>query len=233
METYKQIPFDLSIISENVIEVFLLDSFTEASLFNEIIENNTHRPDILTFLLNHPLTPEDARQLAADTLKLPVPAVKKEIVPEHAASDVERDSLNERKTRRMLQTIQGLKMGEKIQLALRGSHEIRTILLRDPNQQIMNAVLNNPRITESEIEVLAKQKTTSIDIIREIANKKEWITNYQIVRALVSNSKTPIGIAAKHIHVLRIKDLTLIERDRNVPEAIRNNAKKLIEARRG
>lgn len=233
METFKQIPFDLSVISENVIEVLLLDSFTEASLFSEVVENNTHRPEILTFLLNHPLTPEDARQLAAETLKLPVPLVKKELVPEHTASDQERDSFSQRKTVRMLQTIQGLKMGEKLQLALRGSHEIRSILLRDTNPQVMNAVLNNPKITDTEIELLAKQKATSIDIIREIAKKREWTKNYQIVFALVSNSKTPAGIALKHINMLRIKDLAKLAIDKNVSDAIRTNAKKLIAARKG
>jgi hypothetical protein len=233
METFKQIEFDLSTISENVVEVLLLDSFTETSLFNEIIKNNTHRPEILSFLLNHPFTPEDARQLAAETLKLPVPAVKREIVPEHTASDQDRESFSIRKTQRMLQTIQGLKMGEKLHLALMGSHEIRTVLLRDTNPQIISAVLNNPKITDSEIELLAKQKTTSIDIIREIAKKREWTKNYQIAYALVSNSKTPIGIALKHITILRIKDLAKLEKDKNVPDAIRSNAKKLIEARKG
>jgi len=199
----------------------------------EIIENNTYRPDILTFIMNHPLTPEDARQLAAETLKLPVPAIKKEIVPEHTASDHEGKSFSERKTKRMLQTIQGLKMGEKLQLALRGSHEIRSVLLRDTNPQIIGAVLNNPKITDSEIELLAKQKTTSIDIIREIAKKREWTKNYLIAYALVSNSKTPIGIAIKHINILRTKDLAKIEKDKNVPDAIRANAKKLIDARKG
>jgi hypothetical protein len=232
METFNQIEFDLSTISEDFVEVLLLDSFTETSLFKEIIESNTHRPEILTFLLNHPLTPEDARQLAAEILKLPVPAVKREIVPEHTASDQESESISERKTQRMLQTIQGLRMGEKLQLALRGSHEIRSILLRDTNPQVMNAVLNNPKITDTEIELLAKQKTTSIDIIREIASKKEWVKNYQIVFALVTNSKTPIGIALKHIKILRVKDLAKLGIDKNVPDAIRTNAKKLIEARK-
>lgn len=232
METVKQIEFDLSTISENVVEVLLLDSFTETSVFKEIIENNIHRPEILTFLLNHPLTPDNVRQLAAETLKLPVPAVKKEIVPEHTASVQERESFSKRKTQRLLQTIQGLKMGEKLQLALKGSHEIRAILLRDTNPQITNAVLNNPKITDSEIELLAKQKTTSIEIIREIAMKKEWTKNYQIAYALVSNSKTPIGIALKHINILRIKDLAKLEKDKNIPDAIRANAKKLIEARK-
>jgi hypothetical protein len=232
METVKQIPFDLTTISENVIEVFLLDSYTEASLFNEIIESNIHRPEILSFIMNHPLTPDDARELAAETLKLPVPAVKKEIVPDQTASEEERASFGQRKTKRLLQTLQGLKMGEKLQLALRGSGEIRAVLLRDTNPQITNAVLNNPKITESEIELLAKQKTTSIEIIREIAKRREWTKNYQIAYALVANSKTPIGIALKHINILRVNELSKLEKDKNIPDAVRANAKKLIEARK-
>jgi len=165
-------------------------------------------------------------------LKCPVPSAKKEVVPERTASAKEHESSSERKIKRMLEAIQELKMCQKLELALKGGHEVRAVLLRDTNPQIIGAVLNNPKITDSEIELLAKQKTTSTEIIREIARKKEWTKNYQIAYALVSNSKTPVGIALKYINILRIKDLATLEKDKNVPAAVRSNAKKLIETRK-
>jgi hypothetical protein len=229
MEKQKLIPLDLSVISEEVIEILLLDSSTESSLFDEIARHNTNRPDVLRRLLNHPLTPEDTKEFVSQTLNLPVPAPTE---TEPASVDEDDTEIKHRKTQSLLQRVQRLKMGEKIQLALRGSREIRSILVRDTSREIVAATLKNPKITESEIELLAKQKETSLDIIQTIAKRREWIKNYSITLALISNPKTPVGISLKHIHAIRNKDLAGLEKNKNVPEAVRITAKKLIAARK-
>lgn len=226
MDERKLIPLELSEISKDVVEVLLLDSTTEPSIFDEIAHENTHRPEIISLLVNSSLTPENTRKFAAETLKIPIP-----VEPEIEEKDD--DEYEHRgKTQSLLQRVQSLKMGEKMQLAFKGSREIRSILLRDPNQDIMMGVLNNPKITESEIELLAKQKSTSVDILRAISKKREWVRSYTIIHCLVSNPKTPIGIALKHIHTLRSKDLAMIEKDRNISGAVRANAKKIINSRK-
>jgi hypothetical protein len=50
-----------------------------------------------------------------------------------------------------------MKMGmkDRAKLAIKGDREARNILVRDPNRVIAQAVLNNPRITEQEIEKIA------------------------------------------------------------------------------
>ncbi len=123
-------------------------------------------------------------------------------------------------------------MGERMQLALRGSRDIRTILIHDPNKEIMLAVMDNPKLTETEVELIARQKATSIEVMRAIAQKKEWLNSYSIVHALVKNPKTPLGIGLKHLHSLRLKDLSLLTRNRNVSEVIRVTAKRLVKARK-
>lgn len=225
MERDRLLPLDHSTLSEEVIDILLFDSSTEPSLFDEIAKNNIHRPNILRFLLNHPLTPNQTRQFVSEQLSLPIPS-EKEITTTKEAEQPKTKIIG------LLQKIQKLSTGEKIQLAFRGSRDIRTILLRDPNKEVMLAVLENPKITHSEIEVLAKQQTTPIEIIRTIAQKRDWMRTYSIIYALVSNPKTPINISLKHIHNLRDKDLSIIEKDRNIPEAVRTSAKKLLYARR-
>lgn len=221
MEKQRLIPLDHSSLSEEVIDILLFDSSTEPALFDEIALRNTHRPNILQLLLNHPLTPYRTRQFVAEKLRLPIP-LKKPAVEEETART---------KITGLLQKIQKLRTGEKIQLALRGSRDIRTILLRDANKEVMLAVLENPKITDSEIELLARQQTTPIELIRAISQKKEWMRTYSIIHALVSNSKTPINISLKHIHNLRTKDLSLLEKNRNIPDAVRATAKKILIAR--
>jgi hypothetical protein len=129
---------------------------------------------------------------------------------------------------RKAQGTEPFKVGEKILLALRGSKEIRTLLLRDSSKEVIMTVLDNPKITESEIELLSKQKTTPDDILRKIAKKREWVKNYSILYGLVANPKTPISIAMSLLPRLRDKDLNLIEKNRNISEAVRAAVKRTM-----
>lgn len=223
MEELKQISLDLSVLSEDVVEVLLLDETAEPSIFDEIAKNNTHRPKILHYLHNHPRTPETTRQFVAEKLGMSLPdkAVKEATIesPEEAVKY---------RSETLLQKIQKMKMGERIHLALRGSREIRSVLLRDTSKEVMLKVLENPKITVSELELIAKQRTSSEEILRAISAKREWVKNYSIILALITNPKTPVRISLRHISGLRKKDLLAIGKNRNLPDAVRSAVKKRI-----
>lgn len=223
MEELKQISLDLSVLSEDVVEVLLLDETAEPSIFDEIAKNNTHRPKILHYLHNHPRTPETTRQFVAEKLGMSLPdkAVKEATIesPEEAVKY---------RSETLLQKIQKMKMGERIHLALRGSKEIRSILLRDTNKEVMLKVLENPKITVSELELIAKQRTSSEEVLRAISAKRDWVKNYSIILALITNPKTPVRISLRHISGLRKKDLLAIGKNRNLPDAVRSAVKKRI-----
>lgn len=227
MEELKQISLDLSVLSEDVVEVLLLDETAEPSIFDEIAKNNTHRPKILHYLHNHPRTPETTRQFVAEKLgvSLPDKAVKEATIesPEEAVKY---------RSETLLQKIQKMKMGERIHLALRGSKEIRSILLRDTNKEVMLKVLENPKITVSELELIAKQRTSSEEVLRAISAKRDWVKNYSIILALITNPKTPVRISLRHISGLRKKDLLAIEKNRNMPDAVRSAVKKRMSLKR-
>jgi hypothetical protein len=229
MEVIKLISLDLSLLSEEAIDILLMDNTAEPSLFDEIAQKNTHRPEILEHLLNHPNTPDNTRQFVAKILQIPLPVIKPREVEAEAPDE---ETLRERRTQTLLQRIQKLKVGERIQLALKGGKEIRSILLRDSNREVILTVLENPKITENEIELIAKQRTTSDEVIRIIAKKREWMRNYSIIHALVTNPKTPVAIALKYVPKLKTRDLQLVEKDKNISSAIRAAAKKIVAARR-
>jgi hypothetical protein len=229
MPEQKLIALDLSILAEEVIEILLLDTSAEPSLFDEIAKKNTHRPNVLFFLMNHPRTPIETKHFVAQKLQTPVPVT---VSSKESADNFQTEGLREQKTQTLLQRIQKLKVGEKIQLALRGSKEIRSILFRDANKEVMLTVLKNPKLTESEVEIISKQKSTPEDLIRSVAKKREWIKKYSIVLALVSNPKTPIVISLKYVKNLRTKDLGLIEKDKNIPNSLRMAAKRIVSIRK-
>ena len=121
---------------------------------------------------------------------------------------------------------------EKIKYALFGTREIRTILVRDTNREVARAVLRSPKLRDNEIEGISAMRSVSEDVLREIGNKREWLKNSIIVYNLVRNPKTPPSISQNLMSRLRTQDLTIMMRDRSIPDATRNNAQRLIKQRK-
>jgi len=223
MEDRLLLTVDLSVASELLIELLTEDAI-DPSVFEEIAKTNMNRPGILQILLEHANTPDELRQRISSTMKAPV-IEKSEIARVNKTGEERKQSIS--------QKIQKLSVSEKILLALRGGKEVRSFLLRDPNKDVSLSVLENPKITEAEIEVIAKSRSTPEEALRRITKKREWMKTYGVIHALVTNPKTPPGIVLPLVSELRTLDLSLLSKNKNVAEGIRATAKKLLRARKG
>jgi hypothetical protein len=222
MEDKLLIGIDLSAASPLLIDLLMEDA-ADPSIFEEIARANENRPEILRLLLENPAVPDETKQLISDVMSVPV-KVKSEIVRVHKTP--------EERVQTIFQRIQKLSVSERIILALRGGKEIRTILFRDPNKSVSLGVLDNPKITDTEIEMIAKSPSIPEDALRKITKKRAWMKNYEIIRVLVTNPKIPVGIALSLLTSLKTRDLTLLEKNRNISEGVRGTAKKILKARR-
>ena len=223
MEEQKLLELDLSSSPREVIEL-LIEDVSDPSVFEEIVKANINRPEILKLLLDSPSTPESVRKQAAEVLQ----------VPARSPREIEKVKKSpEMRSQTIYQKIQGLKFSDKRLLALRGGRDVRSVLIKDPNKELSLTVLENPKITETEIELIAKSRTSSDEAIRKIIKKREWMKNYSIILAIVSNPKTPAGIGISLLSGLKTKDLSSLERNKNIPEAIRSSAKTLLRGRKG
>src|SRR5215212_4258658 len=92
----------------------------------------------------------------------------------------------------LLQRLQEMTVSEKIKLALRGNRETRMLLLRDANRMIRRFVLQNPRVSDDEIIAICKNRSADEELLRIIADSREWTKNYQVRISLTSNPKTPL-----------------------------------------
>ena len=128
-----------------------------------------------------------------------------------------------------------MKMGmkDRAKLAMKGDREARNILIRDPNRVIAQAVVGNPRITEQEIEKIASMRAVSEDILRQIANNRQWSRLYPVVHNLARNPRTPIANVLSILSRLQLKDLAGLSKNRNVSDAVRRQALRLSQARTG
>lgn len=126
-----------------------------------------------------------------------------------------------------------MSVGERIKLALKGNRDARTILLRDSNRLIQKFVLQNPRISDEEIIALAKNRSIDREFLELIGKKKEWLSNYQVKLALVTNPKTPLAIAVRLVPTLLLRDLRALAKSKNVPSVVNGIAKRLVIERTG
>ena len=121
-----------------------------------------------------------------------------------------------------------LPIAERLKLATKGTREQRSQLIRDSNRIVATAVLTSPKLTESEVEAFAKMGNVSEDVLRIIGTNRGWLKNYGIVLAVTKNPKTPPAISMQLMHRLTEKDIKMLTTDRNVPEALRLGARRVL-----
>ena len=124
-------------------------------------------------------------------------------------------------------------MKDRVKLAMKGDREARNILIRDPNRVVCQAVVQNPRITEQEVEKIAAMRTVPGDVLRQISINRAWVRNYTIMLNLARNPRTPIGNVVSILTRLQLRDLLNLTKDRNVSEAVRKQSLRLVNARTG
>jgi hypothetical protein len=120
---------------------------------------------------------------------------------------------------------------QKIKLALMGTRDARSILIRDTNKEVARAVITSPKLTASEVESFSGMRTVSDEVLRTIAGSKTWTKSYGVVHNLVRNPKTPAMLAQRLILRIQTRDLMMLSKDRGISEAVRRNAERLIRQR--
>lgn len=133
----------------------------------------------------------------------------------------------------MISQIMSMNIKDRVKMAMKGNREARMILIRDPNKIVAQAVIQNPKITEQEVESVAKMRTVPEDVLRQIAINRKWARNYVIFHNLALNPRTPVGNAMNILPRLQLRDLISMTKNRNVPDAIRKHAQRLSNARVG
>ena len=148
-------------------------------------------------------------------------------VPEELMNE-EADGLDETN---LFKLINEMSIPQKIKLALFGNKVARGLLIRDPNRQVSQFVLQNNRLREGEVVDFAKNTNLDEQIHRNIARNPGWLKGYDIKVALVSNPKVPPDVAMRFVKHLQDKDLRKLAKSKNIPSAVSTSCKKMAEKR--
>jgi hypothetical protein len=109
-----------------------------------------------------------------------------------------------------------------------GDKEVRSILVKDANKLVQEAVLDSPRITEAEVVAVANSRSIADELLRKIAGKRVWMKNYQLRVALVNNPKTPLPTALKILPTLMAADLKRLTMNRGVSNVLVSSAQRFL-----
>jgi hypothetical protein len=159
---------------------------------------------------------------AVDEPKPPVAtprsAPKKPVV---AAVEARRDST--------LQKIAKLDITGRIALAMRGTKEERSLLIRDSTKLVALAVLDSPKVSEAEVEKFALQKNVLEAVLRAIPLRRRFMKNYTIVRNLTFNPRTPLDISLALMKNLLVHDIKNLAGNKEVSDTVRKLAIRMFK----
>lgn len=133
-----------------------------------------------------PAPPPPAPAVAADVAAASVELTKEEAIA--LLTDEEKEDSDKRSA---VAQLYSMNTADKVIRALKGTSGERAILVRDPNRIVASAVLGSPRLTEPEIERFAAMKNVSEEVLRQIAQNKDWTKRYGVIANLVKNPRTP------------------------------------------
>jgi hypothetical protein len=171
---------------------------------------------------------EDAKAAAASAAAPSAPAapaapVSKPVLPKKLVNP------NDEKRGSVLQKITALDIKGRIQLAMKGTKEERSILVRDGTKLVALAVLDSPKISDGEVEKIASQKNVLEAVLRAIPLRRRFMKNYAVVRNLIFNPRTPIDISLGLMKNLLVADLRNLTGNKEVSDTVRKLALRMFK----
>jgi len=237
----------VEILSQNQVRLLRCEALVEALGDNPLTGMATI-DRILHFLGVERGEHEEAEPIKAEDVPVPPPpdpSTESEAAPvelgdgsdipaeltEEPDKDLDDDEEEER-SRNIMARVSTMSIMEKMKLARFGNTSARGVLVRDRNKLIAAAAIRNPKISESEIESYARSRQLSDEVVRIIANNRQWTRNYPVKLGLCMNPKCPQGTAIKFLNFLTDRDLGALMRSRDVPGPISLQARRIL-ARKG
>lgn len=150
--------------------------------------------------------------------------------PEEEKEELPEEEL-EKKRVTLTQAIFKMSVSEKIKMASIGNKEARTLLLRDSNKLVQEAVIKSARMTEGEVIGITNSRIIPEPILRYVLTQRDWMKNYQIKCNLIENPKTPLPTAMRLLPFMRAPQLKALGANKNIANSLKTQAKNMLEKR--
>lgn len=176
---------------------------------------------------SNPAPAAEVAPAVAPAVAPPAPAAA--AAPKKAAVAKKSHLSHEEERGSALQKISRLDVKGRIQLAMKGSKEERSILIRDGTKLVAISVLESPKISDGEVEKYAAQKNVLEAVLRAIPLKRRFAKHYGIVRSLVFNPRTPLDLSLGLMKHILARDLKVLSGNKEVSDTVRKLALKMFK----
>lgn len=117
--------------------------------------------------------------------------------------------------------LERLPQGERLSLARRASRRVAAALLRDPEPRVIQAALENSRLTESAVVKALMRQDASAALVEAVCLHFKWSVLREIRVALLRNQATPLGQALEFAQSLPAVLVREILDDSRLPAAVK------------
>lgn len=121
-----------------------------------------------------------------------------------------------------------LAAGQRITLAKRGSARLAVSLLQGENIQIIQAVLDNPYLTEAVLLPVLNRSDCTQSMVEAIASHPRWGLRYDIRLALLRKSILPLTLALAILPGLKPQDAYAMSQEPALDPQVRKYLSKLL-----
>jgi len=112
-----------------------------------------------------------------------------------------------------------------------GSAEELSSVLYDSSEEVLLALLDNPRLNDDHLQVLLSRKNLGRKVVRELASRARLVRTYAVKLALVRHPQTPRNVSLPLLRHLYPFDLIKVAATPGTPAELRRNAEEAMIAR--
>jgi hypothetical protein len=123
-------------------------------------------------------------------------------------------------------------ISQKIRRATLGNSAERMLLVRDRNRLVATAAATSPLLNENDAVLISASRSVIEDVLRVIAQNKDFTRNYKVKMNLICNPKTPFTFASRLIPHLRDSDLKLLSKSKNVATVIQTAVRQQMQRKK-
>lgn len=133
--------------------------------------------------------------------------------------------------RRLLLKLPKLTLGERIGLARRTHRALYGPLAATADAQVMVALLENPRLTESDVVEILNSNNPQPIVFTAVLRSPRWAPRRGIRVAMARNRSTPLPVALSAVAELGPGELKALAKDPGLPEEVRKGVLGLLKKR--
>jgi hypothetical protein len=131
----------------------------------------------------------------------------------------------------ILMRLEKIACGERVTLARRSSGRLAASLLLDADPRVVEATLDNPRVTEEVVTKAVLSPKSSTSLLELVCHHSKWALRPEIREALLRSGRLPLPQVLEIAKLLPVHTLRALVHDSHLKENIRGALQKELQQR--